>query len=59
MTKKLTGDVNFDQVVQKASFITPVPGGVGPITVSMLMVNLYLATLKFYNKKWWIKKIFL
>lgn len=51
MTKKLTGDVDFDQAVKKASFITPVPGGVGPITVSMLMVNVYLATLKFYNKK--------
>ncbi len=33
----LVGDVKFDEVSQKASFITPVPGGVGPMTISMLM----------------------
>jgi methylenetetrahydrofolate dehydrogenase (NADP+)/methenyltetrahydrofolate cyclohydrolase len=36
---KLVGDVDFEPVRQKASFITPVPGGVGPMTVTMLMVN--------------------
>lgn len=36
---KLYGDVNFEQVAQKASYITPVPGGVGPMTVTMLMAN--------------------
>jgi methylenetetrahydrofolate dehydrogenase (NADP+)/methenyltetrahydrofolate cyclohydrolase len=36
---KLVGDVDFDGVHQKASFITPVPGGVGPMTVTMLLVN--------------------
>ena len=36
---KLVGDVDFDGVREKASYITPVPGGVGPMTVSMLMVN--------------------
>ncbi len=34
------GDVNFDQVAQKASFITPVPGGIGPVTISFLLENL-------------------
>jgi methylenetetrahydrofolate dehydrogenase (NADP+)/methenyltetrahydrofolate cyclohydrolase len=36
---KLVGDVDFDGVRQKASYITPVPGGVGPMTVTMLLVN--------------------
>ncbi len=36
---KLCGDVDFDSVVPKASFITPVPGGVGPMTIAMLMSN--------------------
>ena len=36
---KLCGDVNFDSVMPKASHITPVPGGVGPMTIAMLMSN--------------------
>lgn len=40
---KLCGDVNFEQVKEKCSFITPVPGGVGPMTVAMLMKNTVLA----------------
>ena len=36
---KLCGDVDFDEVEPKASFITPVPGGVGPMTIAMLMKN--------------------
>ena len=36
---KLCGDVDFDEVKEKASFITPVPGGVGPMTIAMLMRN--------------------
>ncbi len=36
---KLCGDVCFEEVAQKASYITPVPGGVGPMTRAMLMVN--------------------
>lgn len=36
---RLVGDVNFEGVAERASFITPVPGGVGPMTVSMLLVN--------------------
>lgn len=36
---KLTGDVDFEGVKQKAAFITPVPGGVGPMTITMLLAN--------------------
>ena len=36
---KLTGDVDFESVAPKASYITPVPGGVGPMTITMLMQN--------------------
>ncbi|QIM65201.1 bifunctional methylenetetrahydrofolate dehydrogenase/methenyltetrahydrofolate cyclohydrolase FolD [Frederiksenia canicola] len=43
---KLVGDVEFDIASQKASFITPVPGGVGPMTVAMLMQN----TLQAYQQ---------
>ena len=35
----LCGDVDFDSVKEKASAITPVPGGVGPMTITMLMMN--------------------
>jgi methylenetetrahydrofolate dehydrogenase (NADP+) / methenyltetrahydrofolate cyclohydrolase len=38
-TGKLAGDVAFDEVAAKASYITPVPGGVGPMTIAMLMKN--------------------
>lgn len=38
-TKKTVGDVDFDSVKERAAFITPVPGGVGPMTVSMLLKN--------------------
>lgn len=40
---KIVGDVDFDAVVEKASYITPVPGGVGPMTVASLLENTYLA----------------
>ena len=36
---KLCGDVDFDSVAPKTSYITPVPGGVGPMTIAMLMYN--------------------
>jgi methylenetetrahydrofolate dehydrogenase (NADP+)/methenyltetrahydrofolate cyclohydrolase len=39
-TQKLVGDVDFETVVSKASYITPVPGGVGPMTVAMIFYNL-------------------
>ncbi len=41
---KLKGDVDFEKVSPKASYITPVPGGVGPMTIAMLMTNLVKAT---------------
>lgn len=40
---RIVGDVDFDNMVKKASFITPVPGGVGPMTIAMLMKNTLLA----------------
>jgi methylenetetrahydrofolate dehydrogenase (NADP+)/methenyltetrahydrofolate cyclohydrolase len=43
---KLTGDVKFDEVAPKCSFITPVPGGVGPMTIVSLMKNTLLASKK-------------
>ncbi len=43
---KLCGDVDYENVCQKASYITPVPGGVGPMTITMLMYNTYTAFSK-------------
>lgn len=43
---KLLGDVAFDEVSKKSSFITPVPGGVGPMTIAMLLKNTLVATAK-------------
>ncbi|MGI6572836.1 MAG: bifunctional methylenetetrahydrofolate dehydrogenase/methenyltetrahydrofolate cyclohydrolase FolD [Fermentimonas sp.] len=43
---KLTGDVKFDEVASKASYITPVPGGVGPMTIVSLLKNTLLAGKK-------------
>lgn len=43
---KLCGDVDFEAVKEKASLITPVPGGVGPMTIAMLMYNTCLTALK-------------
>ena len=40
---KLYGDVKFDEVKEKSSFITPVPGGVGPMTIVSLLKNTLLA----------------
>jgi methylenetetrahydrofolate dehydrogenase (NADP+)/methenyltetrahydrofolate cyclohydrolase len=47
---KLCGDVDFNDVEPKASYITPVPGGVGPMTITMLMYNTVLAA-KMANKQ--------
>ena len=43
---RIVGDVDFEQVKHKASYITPVPGGVGPMTIAMLMKN----TLNAYKR---------
>jgi len=40
---RLVGDVDFEGVKEKASFITPVPGGVGPMTITMLLYNTVLS----------------
>ena len=39
LNKKIVGDVDFDDVKQKSSFITPVPKGIGPMTIAMLLLN--------------------
>ena len=41
---RLVGDVDFDSVLGKVSSISPVPGGVGPMTIAMLLENTLLAT---------------
>lgn len=43
---KLVGDVKFDEVSKKASYITPVPGGVGPMTIVSLLMNTLKAAKK-------------
>ena len=43
---RLVGDVEYAEAAKKASFITPVPGGVGPMTVALLMSNTVLAATK-------------
>ena len=42
----IKGDVAFDEVSKKASFITPVPGGVGPMTIACLLRNTLVATYR-------------
>lgn len=46
---KLVGDVDFDEVAEKSSYITPVPGGVGPMTIAMLLSNTFKAFDKLEN----------
>ena len=48
---KLVGDIDFENVEKKASYITPVPGGVGPMTIAMLMNNVIKATKEQYKEK--------
>ncbi|MEM1338345.1 MAG: bifunctional methylenetetrahydrofolate dehydrogenase/methenyltetrahydrofolate cyclohydrolase FolD [Bacteroidota bacterium] len=45
----ITGDVDFEEVAPKASYITPVPGGVGPMTIAMLLKNTLLARARKQN----------
>ena len=47
---KLVGDVEFDTIKEVASAITPVPGGVGPMTIAMLLYNTVKAAKKLHNK---------
>lgn len=46
---KMRGDVDFENVKDKCSYITPVPGGVGPMTITMLMYNTYNAAIRSGN----------
>ncbi|KAK5782292.1 hypothetical protein RI543_000222 [Arxiozyma heterogenica] len=48
--QRLVGDVEFESAKNKASYITPVPGGVGPMTVTMLMNNVYNAAKKSFTE---------
>lgn len=48
-SRKIVGDVDFESVKDKCSFITPVPGGVGPMTIAMLLQNTYSAFMKRRN----------
>jgi methylenetetrahydrofolate dehydrogenase (NADP+) / methenyltetrahydrofolate cyclohydrolase / formyltetrahydrofolate synthetase len=41
--KRLVGDIEYDSVSSRAGYVTPVPGGVGPMTIAMLMDNIVLA----------------
>ncbi len=43
---KICGDVDFENVKEKCSYITPVPGGVGPMTIAMLLTNVVQAAEK-------------
>jgi methylenetetrahydrofolate dehydrogenase (NADP+)/methenyltetrahydrofolate cyclohydrolase len=47
---KLVGDVDFDSVEQRAAWITPVPGGVGPMTITMLLANTIQAAERYAEK---------
>ena len=49
--QRLVGDVDFESASQVASHITPVPGGVGPMTVAMLMQNVVDSTAKFFERE--------
>ncbi|KAJ9293122.1 hypothetical protein DTO271G3_8066 [Paecilomyces variotii] len=49
--QRLVGDVDFESAVEVASQITPVPGGVGPMTVAMLMQNVVNAAKAYFNKQ--------
>lgn len=57
----MVGDVCFDEVKSVASHITPVPGGVGPMTVAMLMKNTVIsaqrAAAKLLQKQWALKPL--
>jgi methylenetetrahydrofolate dehydrogenase (NADP+)/methenyltetrahydrofolate cyclohydrolase len=50
VTGRLCGDVDFDEVAPKASIITPVPGGIGPMTICCLMENTITCFLRKMNK---------
>lgn len=53
---KLKGDIDRESVAQKASFLTPVPGGIGPLTVALLLNNVFLAAKNYGFRNQRIKK---
>jgi methylenetetrahydrofolate dehydrogenase (NADP+)/methenyltetrahydrofolate cyclohydrolase len=53
---RLVGDVDYAKVAPKCSAITPVPGGVGPMTIAMLMANTIKACKQVHQKKLLLKK---
>jgi methylenetetrahydrofolate dehydrogenase (NADP+)/methenyltetrahydrofolate cyclohydrolase len=48
---KLVGDIDFEGVRRKAAYVTPVPGGVGPMTVTMLLENTVVAAERALDKR--------
>lgn len=48
---RVIGDIDRETVKNKASFLTPVPGGIGPLTVALLLKNAYLASKKYYGQQ--------
>ncbi|MDZ5783024.1 bifunctional methylenetetrahydrofolate dehydrogenase/methenyltetrahydrofolate cyclohydrolase FolD [Marinococcus luteus] len=48
---KLCGDVDFEEVSEKASYLTPVPGGVGPMTITMLLYNTLQSAKRFHRQE--------
>lgn len=52
---RIVGDIDFESVAEKAGFITPVPGGVGPVTIAMLLEN----TVKSAQRSEWLKSPFM
>ncbi|MBR4945927.1 MAG: bifunctional 5,10-methylene-tetrahydrofolate dehydrogenase/5,10-methylene-tetrahydrofolate cyclohydrolase, partial [Kiritimatiellae bacterium] len=48
---RLCGDCDFDSVAQVASKLTPVPGGVGPMTITMLLENTYQAAVRWLQEQ--------
>ena len=46
---KITGDVDFEKVIDKAEYVTPVPGGVGALTTTLLIKNACEASMKYGN----------
>ena len=46
MLFRSVGDVDFEEVKEIASYISPVPGGVGPMTIAMLLENTYLSAVR-------------
>ncbi|CAA6804795.1 MAG: Methylenetetrahydrofolate dehydrogenase (NADP+) (EC / Methenyltetrahydrofolate cyclohydrolase (EC [uncultured Sulfurovum sp.] len=53
---RLVGDVDFDAVASKCSYITPVPGGVGPMTIAMLLQNTLISAKAFAKEKQQVKE---